>query len=133
VGLPPPTITGILYKGIAGGCHPKTASKTIHQILLPWLSTPTPMGAAYSYQLRGRYFDFETISLRRGFTLFRYSCQHFHLGYLISYLEKIKSKISPTFCYPTKNKSKLALVNADKVSVYCLDPLYFRRYLSMYI
>lgn len=34
------------------------------------------------YKLRGRYF-IKSISFRRGFLLFRYSCQHSLLGYLI--------------------------------------------------
>src|SRR5215475_12132900 len=33
-------------------------------------------------------------------SLFRYSYQHYHLGYLIFNLEKIKSKICPMFRYP---------------------------------
>jgi len=33
-------------------------------------------------------------------SLFRYSCQHYHLDYLILSLLKKKSKISPTFHYP---------------------------------
>jgi len=33
-------------------------------------------------------------------SLFRYSYQHYHLGYLIFYLKKIKSKICPMFRYP---------------------------------
>jgi len=33
-------------------------------------------------------------------SLFRYSYQHYHLGYLIFNLKKKKSKICPTFRYP---------------------------------
>jgi len=54
----------------------------------------------------------------------------FSLGLSNIYLEKIKSRSPQRSATPQRTKAN-ALVNADKVSVYCLDPLYFRRNLSL--
>jgi len=61
-------------------------------------------------------------------SLYRYSCQHYHLDYLLINLFKKKSKIYPTFCYPIFAKIIIIIynINMDKVSVYYLDPLNFR-------
>ena len=64
----------------------------------------------------------------RELPLFRYSCQHYLLGYLIISIKKANSKIYPMFRYPINHTYILSYTIMDKVSVYCLDPLYLRRF-----
>jgi hypothetical protein len=84
-----------------------------------------------------------SISFRRGFydiyvlmILYRYSCQHYHLGLFSLGNNKLNSRqINPykglkmaTQCSATPYIQYIiyTLIYMDKVSVFCLDPLNFR-------